>query len=1129
MASLNLSITTNFQKNKKLVFSDQAKDTFKLASDTELTATLLGYSLHKQVYAPCQLDISMQISGTDGTADYPELISGLDKASVKLTCSADTKKAVAADYYIYKMNSRIVKHKTKVSGETQEEIDIFLDLVAYSKDHLLTLENGSQAFTAKKFIEEIFWGDNEKICEKLNVAIDKATHAQCLTVVTKTASKQSTKTDGSTNTDGDTTVSTNQGNDNSGTNDTAKTETQEIEVIQPYLVQYDEPYYNFLARTANRCGELMYFEDGKLCIGLRAVPGELEAKTLPEPTTISFVNLSKVDPLFASVYFDTVNDAKVVATYPQNLSVMDNVATDEYMFKIKQGEWKTFQKMYNDKWTKRVVGYISTFLSNNGLVDMVGKCGAREAYAALEAKISVEEINKENDELYFNPTKAEQRTSDGTQAYPFTSAFNNDSLHPDINIPYLPTHDFYAKILEYERQVSSQAIELDFGTSYQHILLGDVIKLEGQEYLVTDIKAAVSIGSSTSENYKLTAIPLYAINIKDATKATPKYYAFPPLYAGGHVRKSGVQRAYIYENDDPKRLGRVRIRYPWQKNVQELGSEAKNGEGKDQNRATSSPWVRFSSDYTVDGGGICFHNLKGTEVLIDYENGNVEHPYVIGALYNAKNKATGSSEEHVISSKHGHSIKFLDPSDRGNFVSGLWGGWDLLTTYMPSLANESDNMSANLDALTGGIELKDTYGLYKISMSSDERAIKIASPFGTVDISAFSGITIKAPNGDINITGKNVNITANNNLNITSGKNIKKKADDMLWHSDNKGELAKSAGITAAKSLWNNIVKEKWLAPCIDLSLLRNIYEAVVKPVEGTLKIKSFRYLMLEAGKGAAEIPMRSYDKPNIDQDLISLAAVIKEVPRISAEAQGLPAKLKGLYDTTKVQRTALFNGLRTKIFKDANFATAFTDAEINDKLDKALKKSLTEPDYGHIRGNEAEKKAIHDLWKRLKALAKGFYDADKDGNCISNCTTFKQGHPFLDDIDVVSDKIIKYNQEEIKKYISKSGVLKGDITKTNWGDFVHSVELRDPSLPKKALTALQEDLWDSLLGVSSLAEAKSVFNPYVWTKNSKGEILFSNDRASTISFDKGRLQSKANISVDGLVEAIKNSLNDIK
>ena len=36
---------------------------------------------------------------------------------------------------------------------------------------------------------------------------------------------------------------------------------EKFEFIQPYLVQYNESFYDFLVRTSNRCGEFLFFED----------------------------------------------------------------------------------------------------------------------------------------------------------------------------------------------------------------------------------------------------------------------------------------------------------------------------------------------------------------------------------------------------------------------------------------------------------------------------------------------------------------------------------------------------------------------------------------------------------------------------------------------------------------------------------------------------------------------------------------------------------------------------------------------------------------------------------------------------------------------------------------------------
>ena len=74
-------------------------------------------------------------------------------------------------------------------------------------------------------------------------------------------------------------------------------EDEKYEFIQPYLVQYNESFYDFLKRTSNRCGEFLYFEDGKLILGLpKSDPAKINTFE-----TVTAQNIS-ADPLTVSSY-----------------------------------------------------------------------------------------------------------------------------------------------------------------------------------------------------------------------------------------------------------------------------------------------------------------------------------------------------------------------------------------------------------------------------------------------------------------------------------------------------------------------------------------------------------------------------------------------------------------------------------------------------------------------------------------------------------------------------------------------------------------------------------------------------------------------------------------------------------
>ena len=73
-------------------------------------------------------------------------------------------------------------------------------------------------------------------------------------------------------------------------------------------MQYNETFYDFLRRTANRCGEFLYFEDGKLNLGL----------TKTDKTSTDYLQ-DAVSYNFDSLYANSVfSDNKEVEYYNYN-------------------------------------------------------------------------------------------------------------------------------------------------------------------------------------------------------------------------------------------------------------------------------------------------------------------------------------------------------------------------------------------------------------------------------------------------------------------------------------------------------------------------------------------------------------------------------------------------------------------------------------------------------------------------------------------------------------------------------------------------------------------------------------------------------------------------------------------
>lgn len=122
-----------------------------------------------------------------------------------------------------------------------------------------------------------------------------------------------------------------------------------------------------------------------------------------------------------------------------------------------------------------------------------------------------------------------------------------------------------------------------------------------------------------------------------------------------------IQSARVMDNNDPKKMGRVRVQFPWQM--------AKN---------QMTPWLRITTLYAGAGKGMYMIPEIGEEVLVAYESNNAEKPFVLGALYNGAETsgyATADNDLKVIKTRSGIEQVFNDAEGSwkqstpdGNFI-----------------------------------------------------------------------------------------------------------------------------------------------------------------------------------------------------------------------------------------------------------------------------------------------------------------------------------------------------------------------------------------------------------------------------------------------------------------------------
>jgi uncharacterized protein involved in type VI secretion and phage assembly len=108
---------------------------------------------------------------------------------------------------------------------------------------------------------------------------------------------------------------------------------------------------------------------------------------------------------------------------------------------------------------------------------------------------------------------------------------------------------------------------------------------------------------------------------------------------------AGPVSAEVIDNVDPDGMGRIKVSYRWQ----EVGEPTR--------------WVRLVTPYSGTNRGFMFLPEVGDEVMVAFEQGDPERPFVIGSLWNGVDKAPNTTKDNTakrIVTRSGNTIQMLD-------------------------------------------------------------------------------------------------------------------------------------------------------------------------------------------------------------------------------------------------------------------------------------------------------------------------------------------------------------------------------------------------------------------------------------------------------------------------------------
>jgi len=199
-----------------------------------------SFVFRRRMYEPCSFEISLGGTITTENDDTPQekknSVVTWVKNNLKNSCEVNFSEKekdidLAEKYRIFNVDMAF--------GKEAKNTSFTIKLILFSPDKYLTLDNSCMAYTGRKLGDDIFEGKDKTADDKIGWGSIK-TLADYLPSGFEMSKKNCLKNivyDGG-------------------------------ELRQPYLVQYNESFYHFLARSANRCGEFLYYENGSFILGL---------------------------------------------------------------------------------------------------------------------------------------------------------------------------------------------------------------------------------------------------------------------------------------------------------------------------------------------------------------------------------------------------------------------------------------------------------------------------------------------------------------------------------------------------------------------------------------------------------------------------------------------------------------------------------------------------------------------------------------------------------------------------------------------------------------------------------------------------------------------------------------------
>jgi len=227
-------------------------------------------------------------------------------------------------------------------------------------------------------------------------------------------------------------------------------------------------------------------------------------------------------------------------------------------------------------------------------------------------------------------------------------------------------------------------------------------------------------------------------NYQNRFKGMSGALASPPANEFYAAPAAHPEIAEVIDLADPRRLGRVRVRFQWL---------------VDKKEQAESGWLRVTTPYSGDGKGHLFTPEVGSQVLVNYEHGLPDMPVVVGNVFHPQNK---------------QGAKYSPPN---NHLKGFQtaGGNKFILDDAP----EAQVIRISNSRKKGTAVELSFKGDGSITIKS-QGPVQVLSP----------AITLEAGDkGEINLHAKNITIDADENLKLLSGTKMEVTTETLEAHA----------------------------------------------------------------------------------------------------------------------------------------------------------------------------------------------------------------------------------------------------------------------------------------------------------------------------------------------------------